>query len=451
MSDREIIIQLLRSVEWRIRANRLCHELTLGVSVAIAALILFKIWDLFSPLRGVTIGAVAAALIVLFAAFAVWRIRQRGTLEQAAGLIDRKAGLRDEIKTAFWFLNNPHSSEWVEQQIRRAAKSARNLDVRHAYPSMIPRTSYVAAATVLLFGALNFIPTPFNHNWLMLQAAPPDSALGRTGGNFPLDREAILKNLKEVAERLRESELLKETADALARGDVEGAANDLRSLAEQIGNATSEEIAEFKAAMASAAATKQDKAELEPALQEMADTSETAEDTGIYEEMMQTAQALQELAEKLQTAAQDGESYQTGKSTDDGPSKESVQVAEGGPGNLKQSNSTGPGGGSNAPPGGLAQLPTSLEAKLKLDVKLEAEAVQGVEANKAQPKDKDEEEVPQATKQERSKVDYRDVKSDLSPAQKDLLNQDHIPWEYRALIKGYFQAIRPAEPGPAKK
>jgi hypothetical protein len=32
----------------------------------------------------------------------------------------------------------------------------------------------------------------------------------------------------------------------------------------------------------------------------------------------------------------------------------------------------------------------------------------------------------------------------LSPAQKDLLNQDRIPWEYRPLIKDYFQAIRPA-------
>ena len=83
-------------------------------------------------------------------------------------------------------------------------------------------------------------------------------------------------------------------------------------------------------------------------------------------------------------------------------------------------------------------------------MKLEAQAVQAVEANKTQPKDKEEEEISQATKKERSKVDYRNVKSDLSPAQKDLLNQEHVPWEYRALIKGYFQAIRPTGTGPAK-
>jgi hypothetical protein len=53
------------------------------------------------------------------------------------------------------------------------------------------------------------------------------------------------------------------------------------------------------------------------------------------------------------------------------------------------------------------------------------------------------EDLDEVSKQERSKLDYRNVKSELSPAQKDLLNQDRIPWEYRSLIKDYFQAIRP--------
>src|ERR1051325_3126533 len=120
MSDQEVIIQLLRTVAWRNRANRLFYELTVGVSVALAALILFKLWDLFSPFQAVTIGAVSGILAVLFVVFAVWRIRVKGTLEQAAALIDHKAGLRDEIKTAFWFLNNPRSSVWIDQQIQRA-------------------------------------------------------------------------------------------------------------------------------------------------------------------------------------------------------------------------------------------------------------------------------------------------------------------------------------------
>ena len=77
-------------------------------------------------------------------------------------------------------------------------------------------------------------------------------------------------------------------------------------------------------------------------------------------------------------------------------------------------------------------------ATTNLDVKLQQEKVQGMQdgGEKA-------ENIEESSKQERSRLDYRNVKSDLSPAQKDLLNQDRIPWEYRPLIKNYFQAIRP--------
>jgi Ca-activated chloride channel family protein len=86
-------------------------------------------------------------------------------------------------------------------------------------------------------------------------------------------------------------------------------------------------------------------------------------------------------------------------------------------------------GGSDAPREG---------APTKLDVKLQQEKVAGMADGGEKP-----ENLEETSKQERSRLDYRNVKSDLSPAQKDLLNQDSIPWEYRPLIKDYFQAIRP--------
>jgi hypothetical protein len=445
MSDREIIIQLLRTVEWRVRANRLLHELALALSAAMAILIVFKVWDLFSPFEALAIEALVGISAALLIAFAVWRGRQRGTLDQAAAMIDHKAGLGDEIKTAFWFINNPRSSEWIDRQIQRAAKTARNINVNRAYPNMIPRASYMFAAAVLLFAGLNFIPLRFNNNWLMLQAAAPDRGLDKSAtGETILDREEIMESLKEIAALLRESELLEETADDLARGDIEGAADDLEDLANQIGNATAEQKEELRQAMKAAAASNK-KAELEEALQEMGDTSETAEDTGIYEELMETAESLNQLAQQLKTPVPEGTSYQTGKTTDDSESPESVQVSDVPPGELKQSNTGGPGGSTSAP-GGLAQLPKSLEAQLEFDVKLQAEALSAIDVEtKEKAAEKDEEEVSQASKQERSKVDYRNVESQLTPAQKDLLNQDHVPWEYRALIKSYFQSIRPPE------
>jgi Ca-activated chloride channel homolog len=98
----------------------------------------------------------------------------------------------------------------------------------------------------------------------------------------------------------------------------------------------------------------------------------------------------------------------------------------------KDGNGLMPGG-----PGGT-DLPRE-GAPTKLDVKLQQEKVEGQGDGGEKP-----ENLEETSKQERSRLDYRNVKSDLSPAQKDLLNQDRIPWEYRPLIKDYFQAIRPA-------
>ena len=75
-------------------------------------------------------------------------------------------------------------------------------------------------------------------------------------------------------------------------------------------------------------------------------------------------------------------------------------------------------------------------APTKLDVKLEQEKLDGENDGGTQ------QDLEEASKQERSKLDYRNVPSQLSPAQKDVLNQDKIPWEYKSLIKNYFQAIR---------
>src|SRR5256885_2365958 len=107
MSDKEIIISSLRRVERRIRTNRLFNELTLGAALFLAIPLLLKIWDLFEPLRGVTISIIVGIWVLLFGAYVVWRAMQKGTLTQAAASVDKDAGLHDELKTAFWFINNP--------------------------------------------------------------------------------------------------------------------------------------------------------------------------------------------------------------------------------------------------------------------------------------------------------------------------------------------------------
>src|SRR5262245_57583313 len=143
MSDKEIIIASLRRVDRRIKINRLFTELNLTAVLFLAIPILLKLWDLVERMRGVTIGVIGRSWVLLFVAFVAWRFVQKSTLEQAAASADTRADLNDELKTAVWFINNPRPSDWIEAQIRRAARNAQNLNVNRLYPRRIPKSLYL--------------------------------------------------------------------------------------------------------------------------------------------------------------------------------------------------------------------------------------------------------------------------------------------------------------------
>src|SRR5439155_9705424 len=111
-------------------------------------------------LGSTTIGVFSTASGAIMAGYLVWRLRQRIPVNQTATSIDLKAGLKDEIRTAAWFIRNPRSSVWVDTQIQRAARKAVKIDVRRAYPGTIPPTSYMAAAMVVILIGLHFVVLP---------------------------------------------------------------------------------------------------------------------------------------------------------------------------------------------------------------------------------------------------------------------------------------------------
>ena len=74
MSDKDIIVTAFKRIERRIWANRLFAELNRGATLFLAIPLLLKVWDLFDPLRGVTISILGVAWTAFFAAFVVWRI-----------------------------------------------------------------------------------------------------------------------------------------------------------------------------------------------------------------------------------------------------------------------------------------------------------------------------------------------------------------------------------------
>jgi hypothetical protein len=91
-------------------------------------------------------------------------------------------------------------------------------------------------------------------------------------------------------------------------------------------------------------------------------------------------------------------------------------------------------GGKQAGKGGPLPMtgdPTSLETSL------EKEALPVRPTRGSRP-----ETIEEASQRERSKLDYRNVKSNLTPAQKDALNQDPIPFEQRDLVKQFIESLR---------
>ena len=559
MSDKELIIRSLEKADRRLRTNRALRELTTALTILLLIPLVFKACDLFRPFRGRTVVVFLSTWLSGVVAYAVWRISTRSTLGHTAAALDHKANLKDEMQSAYWFATNPdairRSGDWVELQIRRAAKRVGNLNVDHLFPRVIPRASYAAAGLFLLLVGLNFVPLSTNHNWVYLQAAPaftltPDEQKlitetkkllkqaqkldqSELAGKLEqimqdleqgkidtaeamkqldelkdaldegnLDMANINEGLDEMSDDLAKSAEAQDVAQAMSSHDLEATAEELKKLAEDVlkqndpgaqkalKDALEQASENSNPAMqnmaqdmknASDALTKNDQKAAQDALnkasQDAQDLMERMQNQDAKNSASQEIQNLQDSLRQRQQQQQAGQGQQAqgkgqaqqskgqaqaqdkqgqaqqsdaGDSDPEGgsgpgtPSDEASQQGkegqtQGQPGDQAQAGAAGkgqnPSGAGNAPINIMGQ-PTQLNVKLEQE-KLDAENDGGTPQN-----------LEEASKQERSKLDYRNVHSDLSPAQKDVLNQDKIPWELKGLIKNYFEAIRPPHGKP---
>jgi len=545
MSDRDLILQFLERAGKRARSNKRFNEIAVTLAIALIVPVVFKLLDLVFLFRART---VSGFFIVWAVATIVWtgsRIRGKNPLSQVAANVDRKAGLNDQLKTAYWFIKNPRSSEWVDAQIQRAAQNTGRLRLESIFPRMFPRTSFIAAALLFVLVALNFVPLSLNHNWVYLQAAPPfsltnearinlenalkllDKAKAAENGKLAEQIEEIIKDLEQgnislddaikqldalkdqleegdlesgattngiehMAAVLRQSKAMQAAAQTMAKGDLDAAAAQMRELGDRLQSLSPADLREMSTKLQEASenprASLQDLAkaldatgaaiqrgdrtagkagldriarELESIKQRIADQqlrSDAADELGdLVDELQQQNQQEGESSagqpgkqgnqsksdqkssggEGEKSEAQAGDQGEQGEAGDPGEQGGEQGQAGDNPGGTSENAPNGKGGNSfggstkSAPLEGDA---TTLEVLLKQEaLKIEGEAG-GLEPDK---------EKEAAGERERSKLDYRNAPSDLTPAQKDLLNQDRIPWESRQLIKNYFQAVKP--------
>jgi len=214
MKDSEVILNVLRSIERRLWLRRALQEITYGACVVLFSLIAFQFVGvaLSSAVPAVGTGARTAvvAAVVMLAAYVAWRALRQVTLAQAAGEADARARLKDELKSAYWFVSTPAPSPFAQLQIARAAATARQLDPGAIVPGRPPRSLYAVAGLGAALLLVNWIAPRQSHSWDGADAAAVAAA-----------RETQdLRALLEGAPRDPELEKLDRALEELQRADA---------------------------------------------------------------------------------------------------------------------------------------------------------------------------------------------------------------------------------------
>ena len=169
MKERQIIIGVLRELGRRLWINTAIRETAFVLCVILFCLVCFQ---LIEPalITGVpSTGTVIRA--VLFAAFAAVTVEvvgcsaRRVSTRQAAAEADARAHLKDELKSAYWFLSEMESSPFAQLQVQRAAATAAGLDLTILAPRTLPIDAFAAGGLGLLLAALMWMTPHLSHSW----------------------------------------------------------------------------------------------------------------------------------------------------------------------------------------------------------------------------------------------------------------------------------------------
>ncbi|MBI3528974.1 MAG: hypothetical protein HY067_13525 [Betaproteobacteria bacterium] len=169
MKERHIIIGVLRELGRRLWINRAIRDAAFVTCVILFCLVCFQ---LIEPalIAGVpsTGTATRIALLAAFAAVTVEVVRHsaRGvSTRQAAAEADARAQLKDELKSAHWFLSELESSPFAELQVQRAAATAARLDLAILAPRTLPINAFAAGGLGLLLAALMWMTPQLSRSW----------------------------------------------------------------------------------------------------------------------------------------------------------------------------------------------------------------------------------------------------------------------------------------------
>ena len=206
-SDRATILGTLRRVDRRVRFNEGFRSLTEAICVLLSLLLLLRILGALFPLPLPSVAVVCGLWVLLAGGYWLWRATRSRTLGRAAGISDRAANLKDELKTAYWFIGHGEPTPWTDYQAALAAGTAARLDPVQLVPVVVPRGTLVAVVLAALFVLSIWAPLP-DAGTIFGAAA----GLAGLGDDDPEQVSAIEELMAQAATLDESSELLEERA-----------------------------------------------------------------------------------------------------------------------------------------------------------------------------------------------------------------------------------------------
>ena len=345
--NRDVILETLRRVRNRGRFNRGLREFAFVFCLFLASVLAFQLIRLRVGIPAGPAGLdtyLSHIWLIALSVFFVWRVSRTRTLAEAAAIVDNQGDLKDELKTAYWFINNDRdddASPWIELQARRAATTVAELDLGKLVPTVIPKGLFLADGVLLAIGIFlwtlpgqpSMVPShgPLeltrdeekqvqDIRELLADAAQSetvqelDETLERLEqGELSLDDGlqdlAIVENLLsegnlevstikeglgELAKDLRSSSELTSVADAIDSGDLNEASDLLRALAENLPDAPAD-MAALREALDRASQAE------DASLEELLENLRQAAEALASQDSDEAQRALEEAAEELES------------------------------------------------------------------------------------------------------------------------------------------------------
>lgn len=213
MKDQLAILNLLRRIGARLWLNRALNDLGFVVSAMLFTLIAFRLVQpaLVRPAADVALPVFLVALIGL-GGYLLWRVVRPPSQMLAAGAADDGANLKDELKSACWFISQGQDSPFSCLQLARAAVRAEGLSPRQLVPFRIPRSCALVAMLALALVITDRSVSMASRDWVpdlareaedlqseeslraLLEGAPADVALEQ------LDRALAMLERDDVAD-----------------------------------------------------------------------------------------------------------------------------------------------------------------------------------------------------------------------------------------------------------